>query len=151
MTQRSPCYPPLPDCSNYLSFCRTHYLTHYLILQINTTLLSSGQTFYQGAPADSIYFALYCIMRKLNNKKRQVMMFLLLFNLSSHFPFVSSSFLSKSIFLSALSFSFLSISILSMLPFSVLSLLFLSTYFSFSSLPLDSPPSLPLLLIFLSS
>ena len=43
-------------------------------------------------------------LRKLNNRKRQVVMFLLLlFKLSSQFPFVS--------------FSFLSISILSLLPF----------------------------------
>ena len=69
----------------------------------------------------------YCsALTKLNNKQRQVVMFLLLlFKLSSQFPFVS--------------FSFLSISILSLLPFSILSLLTflispsLSTIPSFSS------------------
>ena len=113
VTQRSPCYStvssplmnPLPYCSNCLPFCHTHYL----ILWINT-LVSSGQTLYQAAPLENITSLLqrfttessrelmsseeYCsALRKLNNKQRQVVMFfLLLFKLSSQFPFVSFSF-----------------------------------------------------------
>ena len=60
VTQRSPCYSavsssltnPLPDCSNYSPFCHTHYL----ILQINTSLVYSGETFYQAAPLETKYF-----------------------------------------------------------------------------------------------
>ena len=57
VTQHSPCYSvvsssliiPLPDCSNYSLFCHTHYL----ILRINTSLVSSGQTLYQAAPLET--------------------------------------------------------------------------------------------------
>ena len=140
VSQCSPCYSavssllmnPLPD---YSPLCYTHYLIH----QINTSLVSLEQTLYQAAPLEtntSLLSALLhnlvgnsCLrrtLRKLNNKQRQVVMFLLiLFKLSSQFPFVS--------------FSFLSISILSLLPFSILSLLpflispSLSTIPSFSS------------------
>ena len=124
--QRSPCYSavssslmnPLPDCSNYSPFCHTQYL----ILRINTSLVSSGQTLYQAAPLETNTSLLQrftaesksgtqekcSALRKLNNKQRQVLMFLLLLlKLSSQFPFVC----------------FLSISILSLLPFSILSLL----------------------------
>ena len=131
VTQCSPCYfavsasltNPLPDCSNYSSFCHTHYhyLDEYLISLV-------GQTLYQAAPLETNTSLLqrftaeysrelmssmeYCsALRKLNNKQRQVVMFLLLFKLSSQLPFVS--------------FSFLSIYILSL-----------------SSIPLASPPSL---------
>ena len=86
-----------------------------------------GQTLYQAVPLETnislqqhfttessrelMYSEEYhSMLRKLNNKQRQVVMFLLLlFKWSSHLPFVS--------------FSFLSISILSVLPFSILSLL----------------------------
>ena len=57
VTQRSSCYSavsssltnPLPDCSNYSPFCHTHYL----ILRINTSLVSSGQTSFQATPLDT--------------------------------------------------------------------------------------------------
>ena len=120
VTQRSPCYSavsallmnPLPDRSNYSPLCHTHYLTpdQYFIV-------SSGQTLYQAASwrlilqssllqrftAESSWEL--SALRKLNNKQRQVSMFL--FKFLIQFPFVS----------------FLSISILSLLPFSILSLL----------------------------
>ena len=117
MTQRSPCYSavsalltnPLPDHSNYSPLCHTHYLT-----PINTSLVSSGQTLYQAASWRLILQSSLLqrftaessrevsTVRKLNNKQRQVSMFL--FKLLNQFPF-------------------LSISILSLLPFSILSLL----------------------------
>ena len=127
VTQRSPCYSavssslvdPLPDCSNW------HFATPTTLLssQINASLVSSGQTLYQAYPLENIYFTLLqrftaessrelslrryrSALRKLNNKQRQVVMFLL-FKLSSQLPFASFSFLS----------------ILSLLPFSILSLL----------------------------
>ena len=103
---------PLPDRSNYSPLSHTHYLTPGSILH----------SFFRPDPLPSreletntLKFtaaALYCrssrelsALRKLNNKQRQVSMFLLKFLI--HFPFVS----------------FLSISILSLLPFSILSLL----------------------------
>ena len=96
-----------------------------ILLRINTSLVSSGQTLYQAAPLETNTSLLQrftaessrelmsskeyrSALRKLNNKQRQVVMFLL-FKLSSQFPFVS--------------FHFLSISILSLLPSSILSLL----------------------------
>ena len=115
VTQRSPCYSavsallmnPFLDHSNYLPLCHTHYL--------NTSLVSSGQTLYQAASwrlMTSKFTAAAAesslelsALRKLNNKQRQVSMFL--FKFLAQFPFVS----------------FLSISILSLLPFSILSLL----------------------------
>ena len=119
VTQRSPCYSavsallmnPLPDRSNYSPLCHTHYLTpdQYFIV-------SSGQTLYQATSwrliLQSSMLQRFTVessrelsaLRKLNNKQRQVSMFLLKFLI--HFPFVS----------------FLSISILSLLllplPFS---------------------------------
>ena len=120
VTQRSPCYSavsallmnPLPDRSNYSPLYHTHYLTpdQYFIV-------SSGQTLYQAASWRLILQSSLLqrftaessrelsALRKLNNKQRQVSMFLLKFLI--HFPFVS----------------FLFISILSLLPFSILSLL----------------------------
>ena len=80
-------------------------------------IVSSGQTLYQAASWRLILQSSLLqrftaessrelsALRKLNNKQRQVSMFLLKFLI--HFPFVS----------------FLSISILSLLPFSILSLL----------------------------
>ena len=124
VTQRSPCYSavsallmnPLPDRSNYSPLCHTHYLTpprpadQYFIV-------SSGQTLYQAASWRLILQSSLLqrftaessqelsALRKLNNKQRQVSMFL--FKFLIQFPFLS----------------FLSISILSLLPFSILSLL----------------------------
>ena len=94
---------PLPD-SSYLPFCHTHYL----ILRMNTSLVA-GRTIYKAAPLETNTSLLhrftaesslelmsleeYCsTSRKLNNKQRQVVMFLLLFKLSSQLPFVSFSF-----------------------------------------------------------
>ena len=129
VTQCSPCYSavsallmnPLPDHSNYSPLCHTHYLTpdQYFIV-------SSGQTLYQATSWRQILQSSLlqrftaessrelCALRKLNNKQRQVSMFLMKFLI--HFPFVS----------------FLAISILSLLPFSILILL-LSPIPSFSS------------------
>ena len=94
VTQRSPCYSavsallmnPLPDHSNYSPLSHTHYLT-----RINTSLVSSGQTLYQ-APSWRLILQSSMLqrftaessrelsaLRKLNNKRRQVPMFLILF------------------------------------------------------------------------
>ena len=122
VTQRSPCYSavsallmnPLPDRSNYSPLCHTHY---NLTPADQYFIVSSGQTLYQAASWRLILQSSLLhrfsaessrelsALRKLNNKQRQVSMFLLKFLI--HFPFVS----------------FLSISILSLLPFSILSLL----------------------------
>ena len=122
VTQRSPCYSavsalfmnPLPDCSNYSPLCHTH-LPHSADQYF---IVSSGQTLYQTASWRLIHTSKFTAerftaessrelsdLRKLNNKQRQVSMFL--FKFLTQFPFVS----------------FLSISILSLLPFSILSLL----------------------------
>ena len=119
----SPCYSavsalltnPLPDHSNYSPLCHTHYLT-----QDQYFTCSSGQTLYQAVSWRLILQSSMLqrftaessrecsALRNLNNKQRQVSMFLiLLFKLLTQFPFVS----------------FLSISILSLLPVSILSLL----------------------------
>ena len=127
---------PLPHCSNYLPFCHTHYV----ILRIHRYMLRGPNVadhlpsfcgwlpLYQAAPLETIHCCnstllqnessrklmsleeYHSALRKLNNKQRQVVVFLiLLFKLSSQFPLVS--------------FSFLSIHILSLLPFLILSLL----------------------------
>ena len=109
VTQRSPCYSaesallmnPLTDHSNYSPLCHTHYLT----LRINTSLVSSGQTLYQAASWRVILQSSMLqrftaessrelsALRKLNNKQRQVSMFLiLLFKLLTQLPFVSFLF-----------------------------------------------------------
>ena len=121
VTQHSPCYSAvsstltntLPDCSNYLPFCHTHYFTpdQYftslcrldpftkplrwrLILHCCSTLLQN----LVGNSGETQCFEV---------AERQVSMFLILnFKLLTRFPFVS----------------FLSISILSLLHFSILSL-----------------------------
>ena len=126
MTQHSPCYSafssslmnPLPYCSNYphlLPRSPDQYFTKSLRARPFTKPLRWRLTATQEK---------HSALRKLNNKQRQKMLLLLLlFKLSSQFPFVS----------------FLSISILSLLPFSILSLLpflispSLSTIPSFSS------------------
>ena len=120
VTQRSPCYSavsallmnPLPDHSNYSPLCHTHYLT--------TSLVSSGQTLYQATSwrlilQSELHSSMLqrfiaessrelSALRKLNNKQRQMSMFLiLLFKLLTQLPFVSFLF--------------------SLLPFSILSLL----------------------------
>ena len=97
-----------------------HFATPTTSLRINTSLVSSGQTLYQAVSWRLILQRSLLqrftaessrelsALRKLNNKQRQVSMFLIrLFKLLTQFPFVS----------------FLSISILSLLPFSILSLL----------------------------
>ena len=125
VTQRSPCYSavsalltnPLPDHSNYSPLLPHPYLTpdqyinslfrpdplpsrsagNYTSLLQRFTAESSRELRRNAVP-----------LRKLNNKQRQVSMFLiLLFKLLTQFLYVS----------------FLSISILSLLPFSILSLL----------------------------
>ena len=100
VTQRSPCYSavsallmnPLPDRSNYSPLCHTHYLTpdQYFIV-------SSGQTLYQATSWRQILQSSLlqrftaessrelCALRKLNNKQRQVSMFLL--KILNSFPF----------------------------------------------------------------
>ena len=123
VTQHSPCYSavsvllmnPVPDRFNYSPLYHTHYHNPD---QYFTS--SSGQTLYQAASwiliLQSSLLQRFTVessrelsaLRKLNNKQRQVSMFLiLLFKLLAQFPFVS----------------FLSISILSLLLFSILSLL----------------------------
>ena len=108
MTQCSPRLTnPLPDCSNYLQFCHIHFL----ILRINTSLprpspftapLETNTSLLQRFTAESSRELMSLItLRKLNNK-RQVVMFLLLFKLSSQLPFLSFSFLSISLSLSSL-------------------------------------------------
>ena len=121
VTERSPCYSavsfplsnPLPDCSNYLPFCHTHYLTLRPDLYF-TSLLGPNHVF-GGVPQ--------CLEEAEQQAEASVVMFLLLlFKLLSQFSFVS--------------FSFLSISILSLLPLSLLPFLIspsLSTIPSFSS------------------
>ena len=119
VTLRSPCYSavsalltnPLPDRSNYSPLCHTHYLTpdQYFTSLFRPDPLPSCEL-------ETNNFKVHCCsallqnlsrehsaLRKLNNKQRQVSMFLS--KLLTQFPFVS----------------FLSISIL--LPFSILSLL----------------------------
>ena len=112
VTQCSPCYSavsasllhPLPNCSNYSQLCHTHYLN----LQVNTSLL---QRFTALSSRELMSLEECCsALRKLNNKQRQVVMFLLLFKLSSHLPC-----------------PFLFFSILSLLPFSI-SLFSLSSF-----------------------
>ena len=123
VTQRSPCYSavsassinPLPDCYNFRHFAtplphsQDQYFTSLAgrtlyqaaLLETNTSLLLRFTACIQGVSQ--------CLM-KLNNKQRQVVIFLLLLvKLLSHFPFVS--------------FSFISICILSLLSFSILPLL----------------------------
>ena len=119
VTQRSPCYSavsasltnPLLDCFNYSPFCHTHYfilprlagqtLYQAALLETNTSLL---QRFIAESSREVMSSEEY--RSALNNKHRQVVMFLFLFfKLSPQVPFVS--------------FSFLSISLLSMLPFSL--------------------------------
>ena len=135
---------PLPDCS-ILPHPLPHFPDQYTL---NTSLM--GQIFYQAAPLETNASLLErfaaessrelmssdvyrSALRKLNNKQKQVVMFLLLlFKLSSHPPFVS--------------FSFLSISILSMLPFSILSLLPFLICPSLSTIPSFSSEQFSLLL-----
>ena len=93
-----------------------HFATPTTSLWINTSLVSSGQTLYQAASWRLILQSSMLqrftaessrelsALRKLNNKQRQVSMFLiLLFKLLTQLPFVSFRF--------------------SLLPFSILSLL----------------------------
>ena len=113
VSQHSPCYSAvssslansLPDCSNYSPFAT---LTTLLSGRINTSLVSSGQTkplrwriftsllqrFTAESSRELMSSEEYCsALRKLNNKQRQVVMFLLLllFKLSSQFTIPSLS------------------------------------------------------------
>ena len=119
VTQRSPCYSavsallmnPLPDHSNYSPLCHTHYLTprrRFSLfrpdplpsreLETNTSKFNMLLRFTAESSRE------LSALRKLNNKQRQVSMFLiLLFKLLTQLPFVSFLF--------------------SLLPFSILSLL----------------------------
>ena len=139
-TQRSPCNSavsasltnPLPDCSNYSPFCHTHYL----ILRMNTSLVSRARPFtkplcwrlilhscsvlVQNLVGNSSSEEYCSALRKLNDKQRQVVMFLL-FN--CHLNSLMSLFL-------------FSLSLSSLCSLSQWSL------FSLSSFPLASPPSL---------
>ena len=104
VTQSSPCYSavsallmnPLPDRSNY-----SHFATPTISLRppTNTSLVSSGQTLYQAASWRLILQSSMLqrftaessrelsALRKLNNKQRQVSMFLiLLFKLLTQLP-----------------------------------------------------------------
>ena len=113
MAQHSPCYSavtssltnPLSDCSNYSPFCHTHYLTPD---QYFTSLFGPDPL----PTALPWIIILHCCsallqnlvgnsgeMRTLNNKQRQVLMFLiLLFKLSVLFSFLPISFLSLLLF-----------------------------------------------------
>ena len=114
-----PCYSavsallmnPLPDHSNYSPLCHTHYLTPD---QYFTSLFRPDPLPSRELETNTSKFtaaALYCrtsrelsALRKLNNKQRQVSMFLiLLFKLLTQLSFVSFLFF--------------------LLPFSILSLL----------------------------
>ena len=122
VTQCRPCYSavsallinPLPDHYNYSPLCHTHYLTPD---QYFTSLFRpdpSGQTLYQAVSWRLILQSSMLqrftaessrelsALRKLNNKQRQVSMFLiLLFKLLTQLPFVS--FLLSAPFLNPLS------------------------------------------------
>ena len=116
VTQRSPCYSavssslmnPLPDCSIIRHFAtpitscslssriNTHYslrvrpFTKSLRWRIFTLLQRFTAESSRELMSSEEYLS---ALRKLNNKQRQVMMFiLLLFKLSSQFSFVSFSF-----------------------------------------------------------
>ena len=127
VTQHSPCYSaisalltnPLPDRSNYSPLYHTHYLTpdqYFTSLfrpdplpsrELRLILQSSLLHRFTAESSREL-----SALRKLNNKQRQVLMFLiLLIKLLTQFPFVSL------------------LSILSLLPFSILSLLPLSHLF----------------------
>ena len=105
VTQRSSCYSAvsallinsLPDHTNYSPLCHTHYTS----LRINVSLVCSGQALYQAVSRRLILQSSLLqrftakssqelsALRKLNNKQRQVSMFL--FKILTHFPFVSFS------------------------------------------------------------
>ena len=120
VTQRSPYYSavsallmnPLPDHSNYSPLCHTHYLTpqgQYFTSLFRPDPLPSREletnTSKFNAAAHTVESSReLSALRKLNNKQRQVSMFLiLLFKLLTQLPFVPFLF--------------------SLLPFSILSLL----------------------------
>ena len=130
--QCNPCYSavsallmnPLPDRSNYLPFCHTHYFT----LDQYFTSLFGPDPLYQAAPLETntslqqLFTAEFTqekrsALRKLNNQQRQVSMFLiLLFKLLTQLPL-----------------SLFSLSLSSLCSLSQSSLYFLSTIPSFSS------------------
>ena len=117
VTQRNPCYSAvsavLMNLYQIVLIIR-HFATPTTSLRINTSLVSSGQTLYQAASWRLILQSSLLqrftaessqelsALRKLNNKQRQVSMFLvLLFKLLTQLPFF---------------FSLLPFSILSLLP-----------------------------------
>ena len=93
---------PLPDCSNDSPFCHTHYL---ILRRINTSPVSRSRPFTKPLRWLLILHCCSALLQnrsgthvfggepqclELNNKQRQVVMFLLLlFKLSSQLPFVS--------------------------------------------------------------
>ena len=102
VTQRSPCYSavsallmnPLPDRSNYSPLCHTHYLTpdQYFTslfrpdpsLAVSWRLILQSSMLQRFTTESSRELS---ALRKLNNKQRQVSMFLiLLFKLSTQLP-----------------------------------------------------------------
>ena len=103
VTQRIPCYSavsallinPLPEHSNYLPLCHTHYLMRddqYFTSLFRSDPLPSRvilqSSLLQRFTTESSQEL--CALRKLNNKQRQVSMFLiLLYKLLTQFPFVS--------------------------------------------------------------
>ena len=120
VTQRSPCYSlvsallmnPLPDRSNYSPLCHTYYLTpdQYFTSLFRRDPLPSRELETKTSNSMLLRFTAessreLSALRKLNNKQRQVSMFLiiLLFKLLAQLPL----------------FSFL----FSLLPFSILYLL----------------------------
>ena len=89
---------PLPDRSNYSPLCHTHYLTpdQYFTSLFRADPLPSHklETKLQKFNAAALYCRIssreLSALRKLNNKQRQVSMFLiLLFKLLTQLPFVS--------------------------------------------------------------
>ena len=128
---------PLPDCSELFPIL-SHPLPH------NTSLVSWARPFTKPLCWRLILHCCNALLlnlvgnsylrstavRKLNNKQRQVVMFLLLFKLSTQLAFVSFSFLS----------------VFSLLPFSILSLLPFLIFPSISNIPSFSSDKFSVLL-----
>ena len=161
VTQRSPCY------SDYqIILIIRHFATPTTSLRINTSLVSSGQTLYQGASWRLTLSAMLqrftaessrelSALRKLNNKRQVSMFHILLIKLLTQLPSLcslsQSSALTSRIWFSSdleilikggllgppsLQIVFLSLSL------SPLCSLSQSSLFSLSSFPLASVPSL---------
>ena len=103
VTQHNPCCSavsallmnPLPDRSNYSPLCHTHYLTpdqYFKSLQARPFTKPRAGSMLKRFTAE--YSRELSALRKLNNKQKQVLMFLiLLFKLLTQLPFVSFLFL----------------------------------------------------------